>query len=195
VKLRKTEVACVTCEDCGKSGSKTLPEHWGSGCARECSQLKCPTSEIWDWTLRKCVQCADLRDQRLCAKQKRTELQLESMLVTWYLPLLYFEGCLGQGDLDKITYGKCHKCADQDGKCSGDDEYPDSCRLPKSTSAGSPNLESGCGVCERSLQGDVDVVQGRYKNRTGGVSSLYCQITSCKNKAGWQRTGVCQNAI
>lgn len=195
VKLEKTNVGCVTCEKCGDSPTQVLSNNWGSGCVRECSQLRCATSEIWDWTMKKCVLCPDLRDQRLCATQERTELQLHSMLVTGYMPLLYFEGCSGQGDLGKITYGKCHKCADIHGKCTVQTQYPDSCRLQKSTGVGSLNIERGCGVCLRSLDGDVDVVQGSYKNSTGWVSELYCQITNCKDKNNGQRTGVRQNAI
>ena len=197
VKFLKTMVSCVSCENCGNLNSnydRTLKENWGAGCVRECSQLRCTLSEIWDWTLKKCVQHSDLRDQRLCTKQRRDELQLHSMVVTGYLPMLYFEGSSGQGELDKITYGKCHKCVDQEGRCR-DVEYPNSCRLQISTSAGSTNVESGCGVCERSLQGDVGVVKGSYKNSTGVVSSLYCQITNCNPKENVQRTGVRQHAI
>ncbi len=38
-------------------------------------------------------------------------------------------------------------------------------------------------------------MQGSYKNSTGGVASLYCQITNCKPKDNRQRTGVRQNVI
>jgi hypothetical protein len=203
VKRLKTKEPCVSCDECGATDAARdstqmdlLWRNWGDGCARECSRLRCAGSDIWDWTVKKCVGCDDLHDQRLCTAESRDRLQLGSMLVTGYLPLLYFEGCSAGGALSKITYGECHRCADPEGRCRDAASFPESCGPLESASAGPRNLPTGCGVCVRSFRGDVGVVQGRYAPQLGaGDASLYCQITPCKSIAGAQRTGVRQNAI
>jgi hypothetical protein len=63
---------------------------WGRGCARECTELSCELGEIFDWTVtdvtRKCRQCAELDDVRLCTSQQ--QLNFATADVSGNLPKL-----------------------------------------------------------------------------------------------------------
>jgi hypothetical protein len=89
MRKNKREEKCVSCKDCGhlsdhfENGAYKNKhyEHWGAGCARECSKLICADQEIWDWTQKKCSPCSELRDAWLCSKRNWVALHLETRSV------------------------------------------------------------------------------------------------------------------
>lgn len=187
----KTAETCRSCDTCGDAGTRpgaTLARNWGAGCARECSRLRCSGVQIWDWTAKACVDCDELRDQRLCAGPSRD--MMHGGAISGHQPLLYMEGCSAVGRLDAVTYGECRRCQDFAACDSEPTLFPESCR---STAGG---LQPRCGVCARAGRSDVDVVRGAYQPQPGGPAApLYCQITPCKPVDGAPRTGARQTAV
>ncbi len=100
---KRTE-KCVSCKDCGHLSDRFEDgpsknkhyEHWGAGCARECSKLICADQEIWDWTQKKCSPCSELRDARLCNKRDWVALHLDTRPVTGNWALIQFPECEGE---------------------------------------------------------------------------------------------------
>ena len=193
-KQKKIDQPCVSCAQCGSGAAQA--RHWGEGCARECSQLRCPTDEIWDWTVKGCVACNKLRDERLCMDFDARKNER----VTGNLKRMYFKDCVANGRLDDLKYGTCTECQEpEDNACAGEGEYPDTCASHSESSIFGVVLNDlihACGSCARTYQGDVNVVTGKYQKELGGANShLYCQITPCNLQAGSAMTGVQQHAI
>lgn len=189
---RKRRETCVPCNDCGhandlflEGASKTnYYEHWGSGCARECSKLMCSENMIWDWTARRCQRCEELRDVRLCSKRDRLMLSLETRSVTGNWPLLHFPECEGEfasKKLETFKYGICAVCdavSEKAALCPDENEYPAACE----------NERVACRACHRAGRVGsarlVDVFKGWWYNaRTRAFEPLHCQIAACVDEA------------
>lgn len=198
----KRRESCVKCNDCGHvnkdfggaSGtSKTsLYHHWGGGCVRECSKLLCSENMIWDWTARKCKECADLRSMELCNMRDRKGLNLTtSRSVTGHWPLLHFPECGGNSAVKKLetfTYGRCVACnelADKRKTCTSGGLYPAACQ------------DGGvlCRKCHRAGRPEalerVSMLEGLwYNSRTLAWEPLHCQISACLRREDQDWTGV-----
>lgn len=189
---RKRRETCVACNECGHANDLFLEgaskanyyEHWGGGCARECSKLMCSENMIWDWTARRCQRCEELRDVRLCSKRDRLMLSLETRSVTGNWPLLYFPECEGEfasKKLETFKYGICAVCDAVSGKaalCPDENEYPAACE----------NERVACRACHRAGRVGsallVDVFKGWWYNaRARAFEPLHCQIAACVNEA------------
>jgi hypothetical protein len=59
---------------------------WGGGCVRECSQLRCDSGNVWDWTTKRCSTCDALSDISLCKKRDTESMSLVQRTVTGNLP-------------------------------------------------------------------------------------------------------------
>lgn len=189
---RKRRETCVACNECGhandlflEGASKTnYYEHWGGGCARECSKLMCSENMIWDWTARRCQRCEELRDVRLCSKRDRLMLSLETRSVTGNWPLLHFPECEGEfasKKLETFKYGICAVCdavSEKAALCPDENEYPAACE----------NERVACRACHRAGRVGsarlVDVFKGWWYNaRIRAFEPLHCQIAACVNEA------------
>lgn len=189
---RKRRETCVACNECGHANDLFLEgaskanyyEHWGGGCARECSKLMCSENMIWDWTARRCQRCEELRDVRLCSKRDRLMLSLETRSVTGNWPLLYFPECEGEfasKKLETFKYGICAVCdavSDKTELCPDENEYPAACE----------NERVACRACHRAGRVGsarlVDVFKGWWFNaRSRAFEPLHCQIAACVNEA------------
>jgi len=192
VRDRKRRETCVPCNECGHANdlfdngaSKTnYYEHWGGGCARECSKLMCSENMIWDWTARRCQRCEELRDVRLCSKRDRLMLSLETRSVTGNWPLLHFPECEGEfasKKLETFKYGICAVCDAESDKaqlCPDENEYPAACE----------NERVACRTCHRAGRAGaarfVDVFKGLWYNARGrAFEPLHCQIAACVDEA------------
>ena len=71
-----------------------LFDHWGEGCARECSLHLCNENDVYDWTDGRCKACTELRDGRLCSLADTERLRIRETGMTGNLPSLQFMGCL-----------------------------------------------------------------------------------------------------
>jgi len=184
----KRNAKCVPCDSCGtydeESGTR-LHKDWGAGCARECSQLQCTQGQIWDWTERKCSECQDLRNMKLCSRKDIELYELESSKVTGNWPLLFFEGCQGSGAalLTDIGIGRCSACEKHYTTCSAVNEYPHNC-------IDFANVR--CGVCSRARHAEYfSLLKGRWFNsKARSHEELHCQISACTHRVGGMWTGV-----
>jgi hypothetical protein len=186
---RKRRETCVECNQCGHANDFFLDreskahyyDHWGGGCARECSKLMCFDNLIWDWTARTCKRCSELRDVRLCNKRDRILLGLETKSVTGNWPLLYFPECQGETastKLEMLQYGPCAACdsttADKSQMCPSASQYPAACK----------ETQVECQRCYRAGRSGsaqlVDVFKSWWFNsHTRVFEPLHCQISEC----------------
>ena len=184
-KQLKRRESCVRCEQCGHalfSEGSVRYSDWGAGCVRECSQLRCDSGDVWDWTRRRCSTCDALSDFRLCNKADTESMSLLQRTVTGNLPLLFFANCKGGGrNLLEIGYGSCTRCDEnKEYVCTGQ-TYPAQCENGASVL---------CKVCSRTTQSlYVEVLQGRWIDSMRS-HALHCQVSACKDRSGLQWTGV-----
>ena len=178
-------VKCESCEVCGQN-EKPIAD-WGRGCARECTQIKCPFLEIYDWTesdaLKKCKRCENLNDRRLCKSSERTIF--ENYDVSGRLPKFYMEGCVAkmQGARRGLetTYGSCVNCSDSTEACGTATEYYHSCQK-----AGA-DVTPVCRTCTNK-----ESVQSAYYDGRS-TQTVYCQRTPCRTVEGVEKTGISIN--
>ena len=166
----KLSGTCQLCEECQ-----------GRGCARECSQLKCESGEIWDFTetrtRNKCKLCHELTDHALC-QEGFYEQNLQTTDISGNRPKFQFEECqpkLATNTFTEINnemvphrigYGNCSKCPDESvGKCL-DGEYHASC-----------DEEIECVTCHP--HGSIELISSTYTTATGVTRPLYCQVSTC----------------
>jgi hypothetical protein len=177
VKLMRS-VQCEGCDECGRS-ERPITD-WGRGCARECTQIKCPYQEIYDWTesdvMKKCKRCEDLSDRRLCKSSERTLFQNND--VSGRLPKFYMQECVPkmQNALRdrETTYGSCVQCPDSTTACGAETDYYHSCQKTVAV----------CRTCFRPRS-----VRSAYFD---GLASqtLYCQQAPCAPRGGIAYTGI-----
>ena len=148
---------CVACEECEHQNYEThkdLFDHWGAGCARECSLRLCVENTIFDWTDGACKTCADLRDGRLCSAADQKRLGIEKTGMTGNLPSLQFVECRGRVEgFDGVQYGRCELCVPAG--CD-ESEYEASCYDPR------------CQACDQSRTPAVRVLQQRWSDGSDG---------------------------
>ena len=172
----KRRERCVACDECGRQNYEErvgLYDHWGAGCARECSLHLCENDDIFDWTDGVCKACTELRDGRLCSASDAERLRIRETGMTGNLPFLTFVGCAGRAEgFDNVHYGRCELC---DSVTCDVDEYEVSCHAPQ------------CQKCDRRRTPAVDVLRQHWRDENGDDVPLYCQMSACL-EAG--RTGV-----
>ena len=180
-------VKCQTCAQCGQDNTGRL-ENWGRGCARDCTQLKCTSGLIFDWTeqveAEKCKTCGELNDVRLCLSSEQRAFDMYD--VSGRLPKLYMPDCAPKNDLAvrgyEATYGSCVKCADHVLVCgSQDNMYYQTCA---SSVAG---VVPVCAECSSSNGREPS--KSRYWDGET-MRNLYCQQKRCSNTGGVAFTGV-----
>lgn len=181
VNLMRT-VQCESCDVCGQN-EKPITD-WGRGCARECTQIKCPYLQIYDWTepdiTKKCKRCEDLDDRRLCKSTERSIFQ--NYDVSGRLPKFYMEGCVPKTQNAirerETTYGSCVKCSDSTDACGADTDYYHSCQK---TAAG---VSAVCKTCINRESVRSTYYDGQNRQ------TIYCQRTPCAPVDGVTYTGI-----
>ena len=170
----KRSLSCEPCTQCGRSDSTRAlyeslgGENYGMGCARECTTQLCTAPNVYDFTQQQCVECAQLRDTRLCPTSDQQRFKLRGGRITGLIPKVFFPNCIGKSatpDGSTPSYGTCEECSTQ-AACS-----------PR-------QYESQCGVCSEcstSRAADVDSRATEYLDFEGNRKTLPCQITSCRN--------------
>ena len=183
---------CQGCDECGRN-EKPISD-WGRGCARECTQIKCPYQQIYDWTepdgMKKCKRCEDLADRRLCKSSERTLFQNND--VSGRLPKFYMEGCFpkmqnAQRDYE-TTYGSCRQCSDSTNACGAQTDYYHSCQR-NSNRIDDTNLQAQCRTCIRPKSVQQENRQSTYYDGQNS-QTLYCQQTPCAPRGGLAYTGI-----
>ena len=186
VQHMRYSVQCQACSTCGEFNTdlvKVWPlmqnyTDWGRGCARECTELSCELGEIFDWTVtdvtRKCKQCSELEDVRLCTSQQ--QLGFAAADISGNLPKLTFKDCQSkrilQYGIARASYGDCVRCPEVNDAClSQPGLYYATCDV---------NLNPVCKKCDTRA-----TAFSSYFNGTTSLP-LYCQKTLCPE----DRTGV-----
>lgn len=196
VRTLKREQRCVACSDCAHINTKDAAhfDHWGAGCARECSSLLCPIDKIWDWTARACRFCEELSDARLCSKADLDRNDLNGRDVTGNLPLIRFSQCLPARWGMQASYGSCRLCETL--TCAAD-EYQATCLpqlVPGAYDPGSSRVSvlatSPCRFCDLRREPAAAIFRQQYLSIDGSVATLSCQLSSCRPRDGVAMTGM-----
>jgi hypothetical protein len=186
VQKMRYNVECQSCSTCGQMTTEVLKvwplmqnyTDWGRGCARECTELSCELGEIFDWTVtdvtRKCKQCSELEDVRLCTSQQ--QLGFAAADISGNLPKLTFNDCqpkrILQYGIARASYGDCVRCPEVLDAClSQPGLYYATCDV---------DLNPVCKKCDTRA-----TAFSSYFNGTSTLP-LYCQKTLCP----LDRTGV-----
>ena len=186
VQNMRYNVECQSCSTCGEMSTEVLKvwplmqnyTDWGRGCARECTEISCDLGEIFDWTVtdvtRKCRQCSELEDVRLCTSQQ--QLGFATADISGNLPKLTFKDCqpkrILQYGIARASYGDCVRCPEVNDAClSQPGLYYATCDL---------DLNPVCKKCDTRA-----TASSSYFNGTSSLP-LYCQKTLCPE----DRTGV-----
>ena len=179
-------IECQTCAECGQ-GQALLP-NWGRGCARDCTQLKCTSGFIFDWTeqveAEKCKTCGQLDDVRLCLSSEQRAFDMYD--VSGRLPKLYMQDCKPKIDFAlqryEASYGSCVKCADFVQSCvSQTNMYYKTCEN------NGADVVPVCAMCSTS-NGRAPAYSRYWDGQT--LQNLYCQQERCAVSGGLAFTGV-----
>lgn len=179
-------IECQTCAECGQGPA--LLANWGRGCARDCTQLKCTSGLIFDWTeevqAEKCKTCGQLDDVRLCLSSEQRAFDMYD--VSGRLPKLYMQDCVPKNSFAirgyENTYGSCVKCADFVQACASQDSmYYKTCA---NTVAG---VVPVCAQCS-SLNGRESSKSTYWDGQT--LQNLYCQQKRCAVSSDLTFTGI-----
>ncbi len=179
VQHMRHDVQCQACSTCGQMPMEVRTvwplmqnyTDWGRGCARECTELSCALGEIFDWTIadvtRKCKQCSELEDVRLCTSQQ--QLGFVTADISGNLPKLKFKNCkpkqILQYGIARASYGDCVRCPQVHDACLDEPGlYYATCDV---------DLKPVCKKCDTRA-----TAVSSYFNGTNSLP-LYCQKTLC----------------
>jgi hypothetical protein len=196
VRTLKRQQRCVACSDCAHINTQDAAhfDHWGAGCARECSSLLCPGDKIWDWTARACRFCEELSDARLCSNEDLDRNALTGRDVTGNLPLIRFSQCLPARWGMQAAYGSCRLCEML--TCAAD-EYQATCLpqlVPGAYDPGSTRVSalaiSPCRFCDLRREPAAAIFRQQYLSIDGSAATLSCQLSACRPRDGVAMTGM-----